>query len=87
MIDGLDCEFYDTGSVVLVNVGETLRSRDAYVDGNFVGTIPYGSQIAITVDADVVHTVEWVSTINGGIVSSARLVVDPCARYTLTNYF
>ena len=82
-----DCELYDTGTLVLVNVGETLTPRDAYVDGNFVDTIPYGNQIALAVDASVVHTVEWVSTIRGEVVSSARLVVDTCSRYTLTNYF
>ncbi len=82
-----DCEFYDTGTLVLLNLGETLTPRDAYVDGRFVGVIPYGNQIVLTVDAGVVHTVEWVSTLSGRTVSSIRLAVRQCSTSTLTNYF
>ena len=82
-----DCEYYDTGTLVLLNLGETLTPRDAYVDGRFIGVIPYGNQIALTVDAGVVHTIEWVSTLSGRTVNSIRLAVRQCSTSTLTNYF
>ena len=81
-----DCEYYGTGTLVLVNLGETLNPRDAYVDGRYVGVVGYGRQLVLTVDAGV-HIVEWVSTFSGGLVSSSRLAVQPCSTYTLTNYF
>ena len=34
-----DCEYYDTGTLVLVNLAETLTPRDAYVDGRFVAVV------------------------------------------------
>ena len=82
-----DCEYYDTGTLVLLNLGETLTPRDAYVDGRFIGVIPYGNQIALTVDAGVVHTIEWVSTLSGVTVNSIRLAVRQCSTSTVTNYF
>ena len=83
-----DCEYYDTGTLLLLNLAETLTPRDAYVDGHFVGVVPYGNQIAVTVNAGgVIHTVEWVSTLSGRTVDSLRLVVRQCSTVTVTNDF
>jgi hypothetical protein len=82
-----DCQYYDTGALVLINQGETLTPRDAYVDGRFVAVVPFGNQIVVDVAAGVIHTIEWVSTLGGGTVGSTRLVVDPCTTTALTNYF
>jgi hypothetical protein len=82
-----DCQYYGTGTLVLVNLAETLNPRDAYVDGRFVGVIAYGNQLALRIDAGVVHIVDWVSSVTGGLVSSSRLAVQPCSTYTLTNDF
>ena len=82
-----DCEYYDTGTLVLINLSEPLTPRDAYVDGRFVGVIPYGGQIVLNVDAGVVHFVEWVSTLGGGTVDALRVPVAQCETRRLTNYF
>jgi hypothetical protein len=82
-----DCQYYDTGALVLINQGETLTPRDAYVDGRFVSVVPFGNQIVVDVAAGVIHTIEWVSTLGGGTVGSTRLVVDTCTTAALTNYF
>ena len=82
-----DCQYYGTGTLVLRNLGETLNPRDAYVDGRFVGVVAYGNQLVLTVDAGIVHIVEWVSTFAGGLVSSSRLTVQPCSTYILFNDF
>ena len=82
-----DCQYYDTGALVLINQAETLTPRDAYVDGHFVGVVPFGNQIVVNVAAGVIHTIEWVSTLSGRTVDSTRLVVDPCTTTALTNYF
>ena len=81
-----DCQYYGTATLVLVNLGETLNPRDAYLDGRFVGVVAYGRQLVLNVDAGV-HIVEWVSSFSGGLVSSSRLAVQPCSTYTLTNDF
>ena len=85
--DLLDCEYYDTGELVLTNLSDRLTPRDAYLDGRFVGVVPYGGQIVLTVDAGVVHFVEWVSTLGGGTVDSLRVSVHQCETYRITNYF
>ena len=82
-----DCDYYDTGSLVLINLAETLTPRDAYVDGRFVAVVPYGNQIVVDAAARVVHSVEWVSTLGGGTVDLRRLSVETCSTVTLTNYF
>ena len=82
-----DCEYYDTGTLVLINRGETLTPRDAYVDGRFVAVVPFGNQIVVDVAAGVIHTIEWVSTLSGGTVGSTRLAVYQCTSTVLTNYF
>jgi hypothetical protein len=82
-----DCEYYDTGTLILINLAETLTPRDAYVDGRFIAVVPYGNQIVVNPAAGVIHTVEWVSTLGGGTVDFTRLAVDTCSRSTLTNYF
>ena len=70
-----DCQYYGTGTLVLVNLGETLNPRDAYVDGRLVGVVAYGQQLALTVDAGVVHIVEWVTTFGGA--SATRVNPEP----------
>jgi hypothetical protein len=82
-----DCEYYDTGRLVLTNLSDRLTPRDVYVDGRFIDVVPYGGQIVLTVDAAVVHFVEWVSTLGGGTVDSLRVSVHQCDTYRLTNYF
>jgi hypothetical protein len=82
-----DCEYYDTGTLILINLADTLTPRDAYVDGRFVATVPYGNQTVVNAAARVVHSVEWVSTISGASLDFTRLVVDTCSTSRLTNYF
>jgi hypothetical protein len=82
-----DCQYYDTGALVLINQAETLTPRDAYIDGHFVAVVPFGNQIVANVAAGVIHTIEWVSTLGGGTVGSTRLLVDQCTTTALTNYF
>jgi hypothetical protein len=82
-----DCEYYDTGTLVLINLAETLTPRDAYVDGRFVAVVPYNNQVVVNAAAGVVHTVEWVSTLGGGTVDVRQAVVDTCSTSRLTNYF
>jgi hypothetical protein len=82
-----DCEYYDTGTLVLVNFADTMTSRDAYLDGRFVAAVPYGTRIVVDPSGGVIHTVEWVSTFSGVTVDSIRLLVDTCSTSTLTNYF
>jgi hypothetical protein len=82
-----DCEYHNTGTLILINLAETLTPRDAYVDGSFVAIVPYGDRIVVSPPAGTVHTVEWVSTLGGGTVDATRLFVDQCSAYTLTNYF
>jgi hypothetical protein len=84
---GPQCAYDRTGDLVLVNLSDAGTSRDVYVDGRFVTTIPYGGQIVIAADAGVVHTVEWVSTVTGGTRDVTRVVVDECTPTTLTNHF
>lgn len=84
---GPDCEYYDTGTLVLVNLAETLTPRDVYVDGRFVAVVPYGNQVVVTPAAGATHTVEWVSTLGGGTVDAARVFIDTCRTSRLTNYF
>src|SRR5215210_8495688 len=82
-----DCEYYDTGTLVLVNRAETLTPRDVYVDGRFVAVVPYGNQVVVNPSAGVAHTVEWVSTLGGGTVDVARVFIDTCLTSRITNYF
>jgi hypothetical protein len=82
-----DCQYYDTGTLVLVNLAETLTPRDVYVDGRFVAVVPYGNQVVVDPAAGVTHTVEWVSTLGGGTVDVARVFIDTCLTSRLTNYF
>lgn len=82
-----DCEYYDTGTLVLVNRADTLTPRDVYVDGRFVAVVPYGNQVVVDPAAGVTHTVEWVSTLGGGTVDVARVFIDTCVTSRLTNYF
>jgi hypothetical protein len=82
-----DCQYYDTGALVLVNLAETLTPRDVYVDGHFVAVVPYGNRIVVNAAAGVTHTVEWVSTLGGGIVDSTRVIIDACSTTTITNPF
>lgn len=82
-----ECERNHTGTLVLINRGVTLTPRDAYVDGANVGTIPYGSQITLTVTAGIAHNVVFRSTIGGGVVSTAQPIVNQCSSFTLTNTF
>ena len=82
-----DCELDDTGELVLTNLAETRTPRDAYVDQRFVGTVAFGGEIVLDVDAGVVHLIEWVSTFGGGTVDAERVPVDTCRTYRLTNFF
>jgi hypothetical protein len=82
-----DCDYFDTGTLVLVNLAETRTPRDVYVDGRFVDVVPYGNQVVLHPDAGVNHTVEWVSTLGGGTVDTVRVFIDTCATSRLTNYF
>lgn len=81
-----DCEYYYTGTLVLVNRADTLTARDAYLDDRFVGVFEYGSRLALTIRAGV-HTVEWESTLTGRLVNSGQVVVPACATTTFTNYY
>jgi hypothetical protein len=83
----LDCDYYDTGTLVLINLAETLTPRDAYVDDRFVAVVPYGNRVVVNPAAGVIHTVEWVSTLGGGTVDFVRIAVDTCSTATVTNYF
>ena len=40
-----DCQYYGTGTLVLVNLGETLNPREIYLDDRFIGVVPYGNHI------------------------------------------
>jgi hypothetical protein len=82
-----DCQYYDTGTLVLVNLAETLTPRDVYVDGRFVAVVPYGNQVVVNPAAGLIHTVEWVSTLGGGTVDFARVSIDTCLTSRITNYF
>ena len=82
-----DCAYYHTGTLVFINLAETGTPRDVYIDGHFVTVVPYGNHTQAAVDAGVIHTVDWVSTLGGGTVDSIRLVVDECSGATLTNHF
>jgi hypothetical protein len=81
-----DCAYYDTGDLILTNQAVTLTPRDIYIDGHFITVLPFGNQTVVSVSAGVIHTVEWVSTLGGGLVGSTRLVVDQCTATSLTNY-
>ena len=82
-----DCDVFDTGTLILVNLADTRTPRDVYVDGRFVDVVPYGNQVVLHPDAGVNHTVEWVSTLGGGTVDVVRVFIDTCATSRLTNYF
>ena len=82
-----DCDYYDTGTLILINLAETLTPRDVYVDGRFVAVVPYANRIVVNPAAGVFHTIEWVSTLGGGTVDFTRLAVDTCSTLTVTNYF
>lgn len=82
-----DCQYYRTGTLVLVNLAETFNPRDVYVDGRFIGVVQYQNQIALTAAAGVIHTVEWVSSLTGRTVDSIRLVVDECSAATVTDLY
>ena len=81
------CEYDQTGALVLVNLSDSGAPRDVYVDGAIVTTLPYGAQTVITASARVVHTVEWVSTITGGTRDVTRVALDVCTTTTLNNHF
>ena len=82
-----DCEYYRTGTLALVNLSSTGNPRDVYVDGRFLSTVRYQTQITATTDARVLHTVEWVSSITGDTVDSIRVAVDQCSTATVTNVY
>ena len=82
-----DCQYYGTGTLILVNVAETGTPRDVYVDDRFISVVSYGNRIVVDVAFGVIHTIEWVSTLGGGTVDRTRLVVDVCSTTTLTNRF
>lgn len=81
------CEYDQTGDIVLANFSDSGAPRDVYVDGHIVTTLPFGSQTVVEVAAGVVHTVEWVSTITGGTRDVTRVAVDVCTTTTLNNHF
>jgi len=81
------CEYDQTGALVLVNLSDSGAPRDVYVDGAIVTTLPYGSQTRVILSARFVHTVEWVSTITGGTRDVTRVAVDVCTTTTLNNRF
>src|SRR3954468_11853336 len=82
-----DCEYYHTGTLALVNLSDTGNSRDVYVDGRFLTTVRFQTQITATADARVLHTVEWVSSVTGNTVDSIRVAVDECSTATVTNVY
>jgi|SRR6476659_5641220 len=81
-----DCQYSRTGTLVLVNLTDTLNPRDVYVDGRYIGVVRYQNQIALTA-ASGVHSVEWVSVVTGSSVDAIRVVVDDCATATVTNVY
>ena len=82
-----NCQYYHTGTLALVNLSNTGNPRDVYVDGRFLGVVPYQSQLTATADAGALHTVEWVSSVTGNTVDSIRVVVDECSTATVTNVY
>ena len=82
-----DCQYYGTGTLLLVNLAETGTPRDVYVDDRFLEVVPYGNRVVVNVAAGIVHTVEWVSTLGGGTVDRTRLLVDVCSTTNITNRF
>lgn len=82
-----DCEYYHTGTLALVNLSGNGNPRDVYVDGRFLSTVRYQTQITAATDARVLHTVEWVSSITGDTVDSIRVAVDECSTATVTNVY
>ena len=82
-----ECEYNQTGDLVLVNFSDSGAPRDVYVDGHIVTTLPFGSQAVVTLAARVIHDVEWVSTITGGTRDVTRVAVDVCTTTTLNNHF
>jgi hypothetical protein len=81
------CEVNHTGTLVLVNNAAPLTPRDVYLDGGFIGTLPYGSQFTREVAAGVAHSVKFVSSITGVVVSTAQPIVNQCSTSTLSNTF
>jgi hypothetical protein len=81
-----ECEYSRTGTLVMVNLTDTLNPRDLYVDGRYIGLVRYQNQVAVTAAAGV-HVVEWVSVVTGSTVDSIRVVVDQCSTATVTNLY
>jgi hypothetical protein len=81
------CQTNNTATLILVNNSDFLIPRDAYLDGAFIGTIPYGNSVTREISAGVAHPVLFRSSINGSLISSAQPNLVRCSSFTLTNTF
>lgn len=81
------CAYNGVGDLDLVNLSDNFVSRDVYVDGRYVATVPSGSHVVVTVSAGAVHTIEWVSSVTGSTLDITKVAVDACSTTTLTNHF
>ena len=81
------CQTNSTATLILANQSVSLTPRDVYLDGVFLGTVPYGSTVTRDVSAGVPHPVVFRSTLTGLAVSNAQPNLIQCSSSTLTNTF